>query len=632
MTACCTPSPFAVRRGIVSLVVCSVLGGAAFFRGDAAAPPALDPALLFPSGTVLTLSFDGGPCAEHSKDLALSKIWHEPEVQEFVKEPLGMLHEQLDTNVGQMSKQLGLTEDELHGLLKTRIALGLTRFEMPEGGMGEPSLDLMLAVDLRGQQKAMTAILKMLEKQLESMEMNPVDSTVAGIPARKLPTKGGAPFDGVTYLFHDGWLIAATSVPQLEAALGRAKSGEAAGSLASDTPYAAAMKEIARPKTVFSAYMNYGFVLEKVGEVQPEVKAMMASAGLGSMRSIGFGVDLDGPSIRERIWVGMAPDGPLQKLMAPIDLNGVLARIPKRSFAAFAQGINPKEYFNYFTRLAGDLPAGTEDLDQVLAEVDKFLGANWREDLLPNLGPEFAGFAALPQYGVVPDVGVLIKVGDRSKIEAALAKIMDRPKAKATHRTVKAGDVVVHYLDLGVLEIDPDFNMRPAYAFVDDYLLVSLAPHSAKNIIASMGLKDGGLAAREDFARSFGRLKAESPGAGSAAIGYVDAQWLAGFLLDSAIPIAQSAVPADELESAKLDLGMIPSTQAITKHLSAILFQAQMKEGGIYEEVVSPTGFLGGVVALGAVGAMVPRVDRDHEMPPPDMEPAESRPVKDEDR
>jgi hypothetical protein len=276
-------------------------------------------------------------------------------------------------------------------------------------------------------------------------------------------------------------------------------------------------------------------------------------------------------------------------------------------------------------------------MERVFKKIGELLGPNWRDEVLGTLGPEYAMFAALPQYGVVPDVGVLLKVGDRTKVEAAIAKGLAQLPKKEAHRSLKYGDATIEYLDLGQLEIDDDVKLRPAWTFVDGYLLVTLSPHSAKSVLVAMTQTGGGLPGREDFARAFGRLKSESPNAGNLGIGYLDFPWLAGFVLDSAIPIIQSAVGPDdlaELGPVELDLAKLPATQAIVKHLQPIVFQNQTKDGGLYGEFISPTSVVGTLVAGAGVAATL-FIGEMATSPPEPVSAPGTRPIpgdEDEDR
>jgi Protein of unknown function (DUF3352) len=607
MTTCCPSGTFLARKSLISLCVASVLGAAAFLGGDPApaTAKALDPALLFPAGTVLTLSFDGKPLEEHGKELAISKIWNEPEVQEFLKAPLELLEEQSKGGIAMITQQLGVSEKDLEGLSKARIAVGVTRFEMPEDGSGTPSFDLMLAADLRGSQKTAEALLKGIDESMLK------DATVGGVAGKAIDVPGGGPFDSVTWIFHEGWLIAGTSKAQLEAALARAKSGDQAGSLGSEAFYAAGMKDVAKPNTIFSFYMNYATVLKLITDAQPMVKEMLAGAGLDAFKSLTFGMDLDGPSIRERMFVGITPGSPMMKIYAPMDVSGVLARIPKRAVAAYAGSLKLKEYVDYTVAMFKKTPA-SDQVDEGLAEVDKILGAGWREELLPNLGPEMAAFLAMPKYGFIPEIGLLLKVGDKAKVEAALAKVFDATDAKAAHKTLKFLDSTINVVDLGAMKIDKDLNLRPAYVFTGDYLLVTPSPHTAKSLLVAMNNKDGGLGGQEAFAKEFARMKGGNADAANLGVMYLDLPWLAGFMIDSAIPLIQSAVsPRDlkevtrELEGVEIDLAKLPTSDAFVKHLGPMMGLFQLKEGGVYADMVSPTGMIGSFMSMAAVGGMV---------------------------
>jgi hypothetical protein len=625
-----------VSRAVVSSLVLSVLCAAAICGGgDPDRRPLVDAAVLFPAGTPFVIAIDGKPCVESGKDLGVSRICNEPEVQAFFKESIELAREQIDSNVKGFAEMLGITPEDLMQLPKSRFVVGATSFQMPEGMGAEPKLDLMLAVEIRAAEKAATALLKALEAQIGAGggESAPKDAVVGGVPARVLPVPPGGPFSSVTYFVHDGWLVAGTSAEQLEAAVTRMKTGDPAGSLASNPFYAAGMKEVARPKTVASLYVDFGFLADLMREMDDDgMKTLVAAGGLEAMKAIAIGVDLDGASIRERTFVQMTPNSALAKLQVPVDTTALLGKFPKRSILAYAASVNLKGYDEYVRKLLGAMPIPADEVKEVFTAVDEVLGPNWREDLLPNLGPEMGAFVSMPMYGLVPDVGVLIRVGDKAKVEAALARVIDRPRMKAAHRTLEHESLTINYLDLGVLGIDDDLHMRPAYAFVDGYLLVTLAPHTARNVVQSMRETGGGLLGREDFAKTFGRLKAENPDAGNLGIVYLDAQWLAGFVLDTAIPILQSAVPAEDLEDAgplKVDLGKLPSTQAITRHLSAVVSQNQTKSGGTYGESVSPTGMIGTMALFGAVAGFVAAMRvTDMESAPPISQP----PKDDEDR
>jgi hypothetical protein len=649
MTACCSSGTFLARRSLVSLCVASILGAAAFVGGgtDGAGKSAraLDPGLLFPSGTMMTISFDGKPVQEHGKDLAVSRILNEPEMKEFLKEALALLDERVGNAGKAFLKDLGLEDKDFDALAGARISIAVTRFEFGEQGFeGEPSFDLMLAAEMRGGQKAVESLLK----ALESMVAGPdglKESTVGGVPAKTIPVPPGGPFSGVTYVVHEGWLIAGTSTAQLEGALARAKSGDSKGSALADPTYAAGMKEVLRPKTVASMYLDYGRALTLAAETDPMVKQVIGASGLTSLTGFAYGLDLDGTSVRERLYQGIKPGSPMAALWSPFDASTILSRVPKRSVAAYAASLDLKKYVDFILGMVKNLPGGEEEIDQALAEVDRVLGANWRQDLLPNLGPEIAAFVAMPKFGFVPEVGFLLKVGDRAKVEGAIAKIFASRENVLRKQTFL--DNTITTIDCGAMKIDKDFNLRPAYAFVGDYLLVTPSPHTTKSLLISMNNKDGGLAGQETYTAALGRLKAENPSAGNLGVAYVDFAWVAGFLFENAVPIVQSAVREKDLAQMereagfRLDLAKIPSTDTVVKHLSPIIMAWQSKEGGVLADIVSPVSMVGTFTLAGAAGAAlgvrkyesleVGAEPAEHDRAKPRRRAAASRPGKDRD-
>ena len=169
MTTCCSSSRSIVRRGLVSLLVVSALCAAAFVGGEGAGVPAtsrgLDPAASVP-GEHRDDALDRrrtlhgarqGACDQQDLERARG-----PGVPEgLARPPEGAGR----TNIKGFTAQLGIdSPQDLEELAKSRITIAVTQFKMARAACRAcPTVDLMLAVDLRGQQKTMEALLKMLE-------------------------------------------------------------------------------------------------------------------------------------------------------------------------------------------------------------------------------------------------------------------------------------------------------------------------------------------------------------------------------------------------------------------------------------------------------------------------------------
>ncbi len=604
----------ACKRIAAPMALAAVLVAAAAWSDRVAVRPGtiggLDPAALFPAETLGMVSINGAPWQESGKELALGKIINEPEVQEFISGMMEKFHagqEQMDAQL----QQMGLSRADLEALGTTRVLFGVTRFEPPaRGGMGPPSIDLMLAMDLRGRQEAFQNILKSFEQMLETMGgVQPTDVKIGGVPAKHVAVPGEAdakrPFSGVSWLVHEGWFLAGTSDAHLEQAMGRVKSGETGGSLVTNATYATAAQQVMRPKTVGSVYVGLKPIMAMIAAESPEAKKPMAAMGFDKLESVAFGLDLDGPGFRERLFLGAPADTFYRKLLAKIDAAKLLAMVPKGSFLAQASGLNMGEYYDSFTAMieAQD-EHGAKEMHEGIAGFEKAMSVKLREDVLANLGPEYAAFAAMPKSGLIPDMGVMIRVKDRAKIEGLIDRAIKKSKAKSAHGSIKWGETTINYIETGEMGVFPEdwMNFRPSYAFVGDYLLVTLWPQAAKNVISAMARKEGGLPTREDFARGFARLKAENQDAGNSGVGYLDTGAAASMLVETVIPILQTVVPGSipEMDGLELNMAAFPSSEAICKHLFGTISTVQSLDSGIYTDYYSPMTITLPAIALGA--------------------------------
>ena len=171
-------------------------------------------------------------------------------------------------------------------------------------------------------------------------------------------------------------------------------------------------------------------------------------------------------------------------------------------------------------------------------------------------------------------------------------------------------------------------QLRPAFAFVGEYLLVTPWPQAAKNLIRSLGTNKAGLFSREDFALTYGHLKGERKGAGTLGLYYVDLRALVGFVVDTLAPVAQFAALPEELP---LDPGLLPSAAIFNRHLFGIIASTEKTEHGMYAEYWSPTSVMGGGLILGAAAGAVVGLRTARSMPPPDRVEPEDKPAKEED-
>jgi hypothetical protein len=614
------------RAGVVltGAVFASVLTAAAFGPqgpvAEAAASKirALDPAAVFPDSTLMLLQFDGRPCLKHAKELGISRILRSPEMNEFAGSLIQQASGGAQAGLEAASSMAGFDVPGLVDLIMTgRTMVGLTRVETEVVDKGDfqtkqTSVDLMLALNFaQGRQESMRGILDAVAQKIEEESSGPPAKkvTIGGIDAQKFALQEGEkfrPFSSLTYLLVDDWMLIGTNDAQLEQSVLRIKSGDAAGSLAAYPIYKKCAAETLRPKSVFGMYVGMKDGLARVEKLEhgPEIIKQLKGSGIEQMTAFALASELDGLAMRDRLYIhGYNPSG----LVAKPELDKVHAMMPKSSSMAFSTAFDLRKFLDLmlaaFASELGDKPA------KAIAAFEAEHKVNVREDLLAALGPEMGMYATLPRYGLIPDVGFLIRTPDPAKAKAAIKKLLAIAKLDLNLGTTTHRGTDINYVEIDSrhLEVDGErLHPHPCYAFVDGYLLVAPWPQAAKNFLDAAARKDGGFAAREDVAAAFARLRTDTPTAGMGGMSYFDLPAMAGFVLDVAIPVAQSTIAPSRISElahgfVELDFAKFPSTELFTSNLSPLLMTTQYDSEGMSSHIVSPVG-LSTMYAFGVAG------------------------------
>ncbi|HBR14809.1 MAG TPA: hypothetical protein DD723_04600 [Candidatus Omnitrophica bacterium] len=130
-----------------------------------------------------------------------------------------------------------------------------------------------------------------------------------------------------------------------------------------------------------------------------------------------------------------------------------------------------------------------------LDAVEEFLGLKIEEDLLPAIGNEFGGFLTGIQSGgmfPIPKLLLFLKVEDKNTIDDLLANVTENPFFVLKEDTY-AG-IPIRYMSLPFGE-----DLQPAYAYVDNYLLVSINRPLLKEAMDTRQDKSRSLLASESF-------------------------------------------------------------------------------------------------------------------------------------
>lgn len=573
----------------------------------------LDVAPLLPKGTLLHLEITPGPIKDRGGELAIAKMWNEPEVQRFIKPIMAVLDAQLAQAETQMREHAGVGFDDLLALSETRLTVSLMGIETPDAGAPHMQLpDLVVTLDLGKGVEALRGAIDRLEPLIADASGGSfTDKKIAGRTVRALDLGGGFTW---LYALHESTLIVASIPATMERVLSGLAGGVVPDSLSQHADYQAVRNRVLKDGTLLWAYCDLKGLLDLILRGAPdEIRDMLVFWGLGSYGALGYGMDLDGAGIRDRIYARIE------------DRKGwALASQPPKDATIRTPGFLPadtglytagvlqfdKAFDAIMSMLDEGYPREAAEFRQVLETVGEHLRINVRRDLLSSLGPEYAIYLSWPGAAVIPDIGVAFQVRKeaRAKIEEVIATVktalVDRVEIKdLTFRNRK-----IHWIDLSATARDGDVarqgphTLKPSFALVDEYLVITLWPQSLKNLIHGLDTGEPRLKDDPDFKSLRAQVK---PGGFEASLFYLDLSSAAGFILDNGVPFLQSFVPTPD--EVPINVAAFPTTGNVTRHMFGMLGVGSWDGPDvIYSEMYSPIGAVPSyVMAVGAVVSLL---------------------------
>ncbi|HYC79033.1 MAG TPA: hypothetical protein VEI02_15530 [Planctomycetota bacterium] len=633
-----------------AFLAAAIAVAAAFTGGDpaSAAPKirGLDPVALFPDTTTLLLGIDGRPCRAHGKELGVARIWNSPEMQQFLAPVLQMAGASIEMGLSQLDAPFDPLE-ALSLFTGGRTLIGMTRFEVETENRGDfttrrPTLDFMMAVNFPPERKASaTSIMDALRETVQDAVGGPEveKTTIGGAPGWKVTLKHGdrlQPFSAIAYVVVDEWLLIGTSTSQLDVAVTRLQSGDGAkGSLLDNPTYAKCAKETFRPKTVFHAYLGLKDVLARIAKMDhgEMVMEQLEKSGVTAYNAFAWASDLDGMAVRDRFYV----HGYEKSLVTPNpELDKLHALVPKGAAMASTGAMELAKTFDFL--LAGALANEGPAVKNAIEQFEKRHGLDLHADVLANFGPEYGMYAAFPRYGLVPDVGFLIRTPDPAKAERTLKKaasIVGAPMRTVKHRGADLNFVEIR--DSGLERGGEPIALRPTYVHLPEgYLLLTLWPQAAKNYLDGRARQDGGLLQRDDVAPLLARIRSDAgPELGRNGVMYFDVPSFVGFLIDNAAPVLQFLALPEEA-AAMLELAEFPPTEVFTSNLVPFFGATRIDGEGMLVVMSSPVGIMpayGAVAAAALAVVTLPRMhagEADVEFTPAPGMPAEDEGAEEE--
>jgi len=570
-----------------------------------AAPQADDPAKLLPSDTLMYFGTSGANSA--AKGGAMQAILAEPEVKAFLAKPVAAA----DKTLKDLLTQGGISAEDsqrwsvasMTGAEGTtpfgKLFLAMTHFSVtPPSGDADPKPDIGLVVGIELLDPRDVAVLKALWGRI------PWTEETGSYKGQDFLMKSGPEGVALRLTFIGNLAVATLSEKSLQAVVDRAKnaSGDSLAKAADYTQllgtaggaHPGSSTWIIRVAPMASMVNGVlGLAIAASGadpgkaEDMAKVAAVVQGLGLDGIRWVGGSNWREASGrVKGAAVVSITPGAPglLPRCLAStgtIDRK-IVERVPGESLSMSAGSIDwlPAVYdFGMTTFKAID----QAEYDKAQATIKQFMGASdLREDLLVNLHGTLLVYE-MPGSGIAEQPASIIRVGLKDpdafvKALRALAtsissNFLDSPDAVAIKESEHEGRKL-YEIDLSKtpMVMSP---VQPAFA-VDGGELV-LCPQSTKALKTALNgtRAESSLAKNAELAAFLDKLAAKGQ---LASIGFSDNAKRFGVAYGQVASMAQMFGGA--VGDVPVDLSLMPSEQAITKHLAQSWSGSYVTDGG----------------------------------------------------
>jgi|GEM_PF-874131 len=566
-------------RTKLSVVLLSVVALAASTAHGADKAPVNGLAKWVPAESILFIAYDGRNPA--SRKTALHDIRNEPEVKALLDGPLAALGKL----IADEAAMKGMPDtNALAALLDTRIGITFIGLAPPEKERQEPTPEVLVIAEVgkpdSPQSKAVQLLVDYLNNEAGLTTEAFTDQEMAGVKA-KVANVG--PMRVAYATTPDGVFLLG-----IGNALAKALDPNAA-KLADAEEFRRVSRHTGGNE-VLLVYDNHASMMNKMGFAMPPDVARNLSdpeLGLANVKSVSFACAPDGKGYKMSLFVHAPGERKgLLKLLAGKPLNPDIVKFaPKDSEFFYARSVNPGEVWDFIVALAvKEDVRNKEKIDRDLAEANKALGFDLRNDFVASLGDEFAVFG--------PGLTAVAKVKDRAKFDLCVKSMLARLAGEIAKDPEMRGATLtldtMPYDEHTIVYVDstrvPLF-FQPCYTIMGDYAVFACYPASLKAYL----LKVKGGKTLVDNA-DFKAVRAKM-GAGASAIYYADTVGFMGGLYDI-LPAAAGFLKMVPLKYQPLcpDPATMPPFAVVSKHLFGSTAGCRPVEDGILWESYSPFG------------------------------------------
>lgn len=510
---------------------------------------------------------------------ALHQIGAEPEVQAFLQRPKSKIpqHDEIQRQLARMGR---IEPQEAFAAVTAMAESNVPKF--------------VVGFSYRGKKAEVEAMLAELRKALQSSwPAGKADIFKAGGDEIETFTNAGA--TGVA-AFKENWLLMGNDVDLMKATLARFE-GRGANALRDNADFRAAVSRMPIDFDALS-FVEMAPIMDRLRSLVVMTNPMANPAGfeeLKKVRAFAGAAKLEGENIRETLFTlkpGEAKKEPLKR--------DALAMTSADTLLYYAGRMQKPANFQ--------MPNPALDATGMMRGLQSFLDAFTAEGLTADdfwkaFGPETSLVADWPAISQAPAPIVALEVQDRAAAQRFVDALTQPKSGPAWARQVIDGTQFNQLPPTGF----GFFQVNATVAVTDKFVLAGLSLEAVKTALARLKTGEGKLNAVPAF-----RDAAEKVQAPSTAFGYVNARGLFERIYSPLRPLAMMWAGFAKGSSDYVEIGKMPATETISKHLGPIVYSQNWVDDGMISESVGPVTMTQAMfaVGLGAGAAAVPLLQK----------------------
>jgi len=491
-----------------------------------------------------------------AEQLGLYRLWKEPEVQQFFAKIIGAYEREAAKAPPEAVAHWNTWKELVRGRVSGALG-GLTVVWTRDGPIPIPGA--VLSLDLGERREAFQqTIERMLALEEVKRGMRGVERLTQNYRGQEIQVFRQVryyPQLSICATYIDNLLLIGVNSSLLKKCIDNHQDG--GRQTLAHSPSFQRSRGKGAPNPLLEAFLNIdGFTKRVRGLVPDEWLEVLGDLGFDGINSIYYATAVEGSGALDTLFVD-APQ-PRRGLLAispgPISA-ATLQRVPKDAVYCEAARFDVGPMYDALWAAMAKVvpPREFRRVERGLAWAERKLGFKIRDGLLAALGKEFLFYATLPRNGLIPNFIATIEIQDREKAEQVMATALEMTGVKS--RAVAFGEHTMNVVNLG-----PGAGVSPAFAFIQDKLVVSLFTAGLKNYIRQIQRPQASIVDSADFQDTFQNLERSR----AEWLAYYDVRRLASYGYNAAESLLPTLLDPDEVP---VDPAMLPTLDVVLKHL-----------------------------------------------------------------